>query len=197
MPHESARGWHSRGYLPHFDGGEVAQTVMFRLAGSLPRALLDTWADELQWLPRLRADAELRQRIEEYLDRGIGEALLNAPAVAGMVEEALLYFDGERYRLHAWAIMPNHVHVLVMPLGESALSAILHSWKSFTAKQANRILGREGAFWSADYFDRFVRDERHFAAALSYTEENPVKARLCSRRQDWPFGSARLRVVEP
>ena len=92
--------------------------------------------------------------------------------------------------------MPNHVHVLFTPLHDKSLSAILHSWKSFTAKQANRILGTTGAFWQEEYFDRLIRDEGHFLATIGYIDENPVKAGLCKGPQDWPFGSARNREME-
>ena len=193
MQTDEPRGWHSRGYLPHFDGGEVSQMLTFRLADSLPAGLLESWRDELECATRAQRGTELRRRIEPYLDEGTGEGLLGDPRVARTVEDAFLYFDGERYRLHAWVVMPNHVHVLVTPLPEHSLSRIIHSWKSYTAKAANRVLGRSGAFWARDYFDRYARDGQHFAAAVAYIEHNPVKAGLCAQREDWPFSSARLR----
>lgn len=139
------------------------------------------------------AAAELHQRIERYLDAGHGGASLSDPRVAGVVESALLHFDDHRYHLHAWAIMPNHVHALVTPGTGRALAEIVHSWKSYTAKLANRLPGREGTFWQREYFDRYIRDERHFASAVEYVEMNPVKAGLCARPEDWRFGSARRR----
>ena len=90
--------------------------------------------------------------------------------------------------------MPNHVHVLVTPSSGHGLSDIVHTWKSWSAKVANRVLGRTGVFWQREYFDRLIRDERHFAAALSYIEENPVKAGLCDSQQAWRYGSARRRA---
>ena len=193
MPDSGPRGWHSRGYLLHFDGGEVAQLVTFRLANSLPAEQLEAWRQALQHLPAVRADAELRERIERYLGTGVGEAWLGDPAIACLVEGALLYFDGERYRLHAWVVMPNHVHTLLTPLARQSLSRIVHAWKSFTAKKANQTLGREGAFWQPDYFDRFVRSQEHFDRTVGYVESNPVKAGLCASPEAWPFGSARCR----
>ena len=189
------RGWHSRGYLPHFDAGEVPQAITFRLAGSIPAALLREWREELKLAriaPRMVADEE-RRRIEEFLNRGIGPAWLADPRIANLIEHAFLFFDGERYRLHAWVVMPNHVHVVITPLANFSLTGIVSSWKSFTAKQANVMLGRGGVFWQEDYFDRFIRDERHFAAAIHYAEENPVVAGLCSSAEDWEFSSARRR----
>ena len=103
-----------------------------------------------------------------------------------MVQEALLRFDDERYHLH--------VHVLFTSSAGWSLSAIVHSWKSFTSKRANRILGRHGKFWQEEYFDRYIRDQQHFERAVEYIEFNPVKAGLCEQKQQWCFGSAALRA---
>lgn len=182
--------WHTRGYLPHWDAGEVPQAITFRLADSLPTIVLEQWRAELAPLDDGAASRERRIRIEHALDRGHGEARLSDARVAATVEDALLHFDGERYRLHAWVIMPNHVHVVATPLGEWTLAKIVHSWKSFTATQANALLGRSGVFWAREYFDRAIRDDGHFANAVSYVVMNPVKAGLCARCEDWRFSSA-------
>ncbi len=182
--------WHSRGYLPHYEGGEIPQSITFRLHDSLPQALLDQWRDELARLPEDKRQNERRKRIDVALDAGYGECWLRDPRIGQLVEDALLHFDGQRYRLHAWVVMPNHVHALVTPLPENSLSSILHSWKSFTAKEANRGLGRSGAFWLEEYFDRAIRDENHFNNVVKYIENNPVKAGLCEKPADWLWGSA-------
>jgi putative DNA methylase len=166
--------WHSRGYLPHWEAGEVAQAITFRLADSLPTELLDRWEVQLETLTNSARDHERRKRIEQALDSGCGSGALTNPAVGELVENALLYFDGERYRLHAWCVMPNHVHVLVTPLQAETLSAIMHSWKSFTSKKANALLQQQGAFWAPEYFDRAIRDAAHYANALEYIAMNPV-----------------------
>ena len=141
-----------------------------------------------------RLDVELRRRIEGYLDRGYGNAHLRDPRLAALVQSALLHFDGERYRLSAWAIMPNHVHLLVTPDSSYTLSRIMHSLKSYTAQEANKLLERQGEFWMDDYFDRFIRDAEHFAQAIAYIENNPVKAHLCHAAHEWPFSSAWFRA---
>ena len=187
------KGWHSRGYLPHFDGGTIPQTVTFRLADALPKVVLDRWENELATMPEVRASAERRQRIEHYLDSGAGECWLSQPRVAEAVENALLFFDGQRYGLEAWVVMPNHVHALFTAMAGHTFSEILHSWKSYTSNEANRLLGKAGGFWYPDYYDRFVRNAEHFARAIDYIEMNPVAAGLCLRPEDWPYGSARLR----
>ncbi len=186
-------GWYSRGYLPHFDGGEIAQTVTFRLFDSLPRSLLERWSEELAHWPEKSAEVERRKRIEAYLDRGAGSAFMKDPRIADEVEEALLFFDGSRYRIPAWVIMPNHVHALLTPSSGWELGQILHSWKSFTSNECNRLLARGGQFWEKESFDRFVRDERHYQNAIVYIESNPVKAGLCEKPDDWKWSSARRR----
>jgi REP element-mobilizing transposase RayT len=188
--------WHSRGYLPHWEAGEVVQSITFRLADSLPAIALERLRDDLKRVENQNHALKRRIRIEEALDRGQGHAALSNPDVGAMVENALLHFDAERYRLHAWCIMPNHVHALVMPLANWTLSSITHSWKSFTSKKANDLLGETGSFWAPEYYDRAIRDEPHYSNAVAYIAMNPVKANLCVRPQDWPFSSARYLSVQ-
>lgn len=183
-------GWHSRGYLPHFEGGEIPQAITFRLAGSLPKEFLLRLESELAGLPQEVASREKHKKIEEFLESGAGIAWLGEPRVARLTERALLHFDEARYRLHAWVVMPNHVHVLITPFEGFTLSTILHSWKSYTAKEANRLLHRNGQFWQEEYFDRYIRTEEHYRRAVEYIESNPVMAGLCKKKEDWPFGSA-------
>jgi REP element-mobilizing transposase RayT len=129
-------------------------------------------------------------RIEKYLDQGYGEAFLKIPQVARMVQDSLLKFDSIRYRLFAWVVMPNHVHSLLTRFEQYELSDILHSLKSFTSHEANKMLHRDGQFWIEDYFDRYIRNEQHFEKTVKYIENNPVKAGLCLRPEDWPYSSA-------
>jgi|WetSurMetagenome_2_1015567.scaffolds.fasta_scaffold356264_1 hypothetical protein len=161
-------GWHSRGYLPHFDVPDIVQMVTFRLGDSLPEAAVREMADD----PIRRNDRTWRERVQAYLDAGHGTCYLRDPQLAGRVQDSLLHFDAERYRLLAWSVMPNHVHVLVETMGGFALSRVLCSWKSYTAKEANRVLGRSGRFWHPEYFDRYIRDGAHYANAVSYIEAN-------------------------
>jgi REP element-mobilizing transposase RayT len=112
------------------------------------------------------------------------------------VETSLWHFDAARYRLLAWVVMPNHVHVVIETRAEYPLSDVLQSWKSFTAKKANSLLGRTGSFWQPEYFDRAIRDERHLLAAIAYIHGNPVKAGLVRRAEDWPYSSARFAYPE-
>lgn len=192
MTQQLPRGWHSRGYLPHFNGEAVTQFITFRLADSLPLHVLEGWKQELaqQTLPEPERQLELQRRIERYLDQGAGARHLQETRVAALVERSLYHFDGERYRLLSWVIMPNHVHLLLTPHAEHSLTEIVRSLKSYTAHEANKLLKRTGKFWFEDYFDRYIRDADHYAAVVRYIENNPVKAGLCSAPEDWRYGSA-------
>jgi REP element-mobilizing transposase RayT len=86
--------------------------------------------------------------------------------------------------------MPNHVHLLLRPRPANMLEKIMHSFKSFTALEANKVLGRTGSFWMREAFDRYIRDQEHFGRVFRYIENNPVKAGLCVSREDWEFSSA-------
>lgn len=176
------KGWHSRGYLPHFDSQDVVQSVTFRLADSLPEIAL----------AKLRVAARAESLRDEMRDRGWGACWLKRDDIARLVEDAFLAFDASRYRLLAWTIMPNHVHVLLAPMPSVRLGAIVSSWKRFSAREANLRLGRTGAFWQHDYWDRFIRNDEHYAAVLHYVDFNPVKAGLVEAPHLWPWGSARL-----
>ena len=188
-PRENAgRRKHSRGYLPHFDVYETTQFVTFRLADSMPQDLLAQWKKELE--SGSITDVDLRKRIEHYLDSGYGSCALRDHRIASLLRETLLKWNGERYELLAWVIMPNHVHILIRLLGRNLLSEIMHSIKSYTAHRSNNILGRTGRFWSVESFDRYIRNADHFCNTVKYIEENPVKAGLCREAADWEFSSA-------
>ncbi len=188
------KGWHSRGYLPHFDGVEASQFITIRLADSLPQTVLARWQQELEKEQIENADVVLRKRIQRYLDQGYGSGHLKNPNIASLIQNALLYFDSERYKLSAWVVMPNHVHFLATPFAGIAISQIMQSLKNYTARMSNRLLKCKGAFWQQDYFDRYIRDAKHFENTIAYIENNPVKARLCKTPDDWKFSSACWRV---
>ena len=191
------KGWHSRGYHPHFDGNHTTQSINFRLAGSVSRELFEKWKAALTLARHLDDDVKklrMISKLEAQLDLGRGVCHLKNPKIAALVEKALLYFDGERLQLHAWCVMPNHVHVLLTPHTGYSVAKIVKSWKSYTARRANCLLGLKGPFWETDYYDRYIRNPDHFQKARNYIENNPVKAGLCEKPEDWAFGSARFRV---
>ena len=202
-------GWHERGYLPHCDYPGLVQFVTFRLADSMP----DSRRGEREHLLKIEDDRKKRTKLEEYLDRGVGECHLRDPRIAQLAEDAMFHFHDEHYELLAWCVMPNHVHVLVhvwqMPLDE-----IIQSWKRFSATRALKLLRVERrtpirlveivgitpnrssalqSFWQREYWDTFMRDEEQEQKAIRYIENNPVKAKLCHVDKEWPFSSARFR----
>ncbi len=188
LMNKSPKGWYYRGYLPHFDGGEIPQFLTYRLADSLPQNVLEKWRIELE--KDEISDADFRQRIEKYLDQSYGSCFLRDKRIAKIVRENLLYFDEKKYKLYSWVIMPNHIHQLLTPKAEFSLSEIVHSCKSYTANEANKVLGRSGRFWFQEPFDRYIRDYKHFEDTIDYIENNPVKAGLCKDFKDWEFSSA-------
>ena len=181
-------GWRSRGYLPHYDGGETSQFITTRLADSLPQNLLKKWRIELE--KEEITDVEFRKTIEIYLDSGYGNCYLKQNEIGLMVQENLLHHADKKYKLYAWVIMPNHIHYLITPILPFTMAEITHSNKSFTAHQANKILNKSGQFWMPESFDRYIRDENHFLQTIAYIENNPVKAGLCENKKDWKFISA-------
>jgi REP element-mobilizing transposase RayT len=178
--------WHSRGYLPHFDAPGHLQSLVFRLANSLPREILVRLLDVI---PE-RLQAERRAAVEDLLDKGHGPCWLCQPEIADIVEGALLHFDGTRYRSLAWCIMPNHVHWLIELLPGHSMPGVVKSIKSHSARHANLLLGQEGAFWDREYFDRTIRDTDHLRNVVEYIHQNPVKAGLIRRQEDWRWSSA-------
>ncbi|MFN0118937.1 MAG: transposase, partial [Blastocatellia bacterium] len=114
-PDNLPKEWHDRGRLPHFAAGEVTQFITFRLGDSVPAWLLRKWEAELAREPVLTRHSQLRKRIETFLDESHGECHLRRPDVATLVENAILFFHGERYEILSWCVMPNHVHLLLTP----------------------------------------------------------------------------------
>jgi len=183
-------------HLPHWRQPGVTYFVTTRLADSLPQAKLREWNEEREhWLRargcRTPADLERlaeRERREfhrhftakfhAWLDAGFGACLLRQAEAARIVADALRFFDGERYVLGDFVVMPNHLHLLVTPAPDHQLSDIVRSWKTFTARQINGLLGRSGAFWQAETYDHIVRSEEQLAHYRRYIAENPVKAKL-------------------
>jgi RecG-like helicase/REP element-mobilizing transposase RayT len=178
-----------QGRLPHWRQAERLYFVTFRLADSVAQPVLKKWRWEReQWVkahPEPWTDDTAREfhrrftrRMEELLDAGGGSCWLARPAVGELVAAALRHFDGDRYQLGDFVVMPNHVHVLVRPAPEHKLEEILHAWKSYTAGKANGLLGRTGSFWQEEYYDHLVRSERQLAGIQEYIRLNPLKARL-------------------
>jgi REP element-mobilizing transposase RayT len=184
--------WHSRGYIPHNDDPLLTQFVTVRLFDSLPQHLILELQQQIKTLPKHERQTHHYKKYEKLIDQGLGQCFLKEQKIAITVEQSLLHFQNVRYYLHAWVIMPNHLHALLTPLRPFLLSQIIGNFKSFSANAANKKLNRKGPFWFKDYFDRYIRNEEHFNTVRYYIEQNPVTAGLCADASDWPFSSARI-----
>jgi putative transposase len=182
------RGWHQRGYLPHFDAPGVTQFVTFQLADSFPIKRRAEWEAILSEID----DSAKRKKLGALLDRGYGECWLKKTNLAELVETVLQRSDGEKYRLQAWVVMPNHVH-LIVDVWDVPLVKLINDWKGKASREANKLLGRRGPFWQEDYYDTLIRDDVHLKRAIRYTERNPVKSFLAKASCEWRWSSARLR----
>jgi REP element-mobilizing transposase RayT len=176
-------------HLPHWIPGENPIFVTWRLAGTLPHRP----TEPVSFLEQ-----------DQKLDRHpIGPLWLGDERIAKMIVEALLYGEVKSmYRIHAFVVMPNHVHVLWTPV--TAHSEIMQWLKGTTARRANRILGRHGTFWQDESFDHWTRNQREFDNVSAYIEFNPVSAGLVEHAEEWVWSSAsrdsrqdRLSYVEP
>ncbi len=178
-----------RRHLPHWRQPGVTYFVTWRLADSLPQAVLAEWreAQEL-WLaahPQPWSDEAEEEywdlfvrRFDDALNEGAGSCLMNDAEIASVVEQSLLHFEGDRYKLWRYVAMPNHVHVLVTPAEGVNLSELLHGWKGYTAKAINKLRGTSGAVWQDETFDHIVRTESQLKKFVRYIEDNPVKAHV-------------------
>ena len=179
----------ARRRLPHWRQSEVTYFVTFRLADSLPQPLLHQWRDEraiwLQWHPLPWRPDEQREyeerfvgRVQGWLDAGMGACHMRRSNVRAQVELCLLQFDGKRYDIDAFVLMPNHVHAVIKPAPGYDLSTILQGIKGVSANRCNKLLGLKTAFWMNESYDRIVRDAKELVAFRNYIAANPARAGL-------------------
>ena len=170
-------------FLPHWHQDDKYVFVTFRLADSLPQAKLRVLQEEKEmWLKKhpkpWNVDDENEycdkfvSKIDKWLDSNYGECLLKYPQNRKIIEEALLFFDGERYDLKAFVVMPNHVHLLMQMKKGFNIEKVMRSLKSFTAKEINKVMHRTGRLWQSEYFDRIIRSEDHYKYVLNYIVAN-------------------------
>ena len=190
--HKTARN------LPHWTRQGSVYWITFRLADSLPQEKLNAWRAEREtWLnqhPLPLSDNDAKEygerfdeRLQSWLDAGHGSCTLMRPDVRQVVRDCLLRFNGQRLRLHAAVIMPNHVHLLLEPLAGNQLSELLKGIKGASARLANKILGNTGTpFWMDESYDHIVRSQRQYAHFFRYIANNPAKSNL-SAGQFWLY----------
>ncbi len=196
-----------RGRLPHWELDNAIYFMTYRLRDSLPRNVLrDLDSERREIIQRVargnqaltgeqkwQIDEQFGRRLDEELDRGYGSCVLKAPEIAEMTIGNWLHFDEHRYHMIAWCVMPNHVHFIVRVFVGAMLGRIVHSWKSYSVHEANKILDRSGRLWQREYYDRIVRDQRDLSDKISYVIDNPRNAGL----KGWKWvGVGRDRVRE-
>lgn len=195
-------------HLPHLQPEGATFFVTCRLAGTIPNhvrlALLEEAEHDLQSIDSLPDPVE--QQREAYVrhrkafvrwdavlnSASVGPKWLRDERVAQMVADSLRHRQDTIWSLIAYCVMPNHVHIVFTPIAGPdgrypTVTSILQSFKGYTAYNANRLLGQHEGFWQHESYDHWVRDEDEFARIVAYVVNNPVKAGLVERWEDWPW----------
>jgi REP element-mobilizing transposase RayT len=183
--------------LPHWRQEGATYAVAFRLADSIPQEQLRAlqrwrtiWEKEHPE-PRSEADwqqlaRQISQKTEAWMDEGYGECVFRDLELANEMSKSLLHFQDQRCVTSCFVVMPNHVHAVMRPLGAShglgrpcyELEEVLDSIKGFVSRKVNAKLGRSGALWQEESYDRIIRDEEHLFRVVQYIGRNPGKAGL-------------------
>jgi REP element-mobilizing transposase RayT len=180
--------------LPHWRQDGATYFVTFRQQDSIPAHIWQAMEEELRHWRQRAEEEELRNggtlpdafmrdweafqrrhmtKLERELDACQGSCLLRSNRNREIMAGALRHFDGDRHVLHAFVIMPNHVHLAVTPHAGWELEDLLQSWKGFSAREINKAIGGTGALWQGESYDRIIRDEPHFEKAVRYIAKNP------------------------
>lgn len=178
--------------LPHWTQIDCTYFVTFRLADSIAQSRISEYKElRKKWEERHQppfTESELAQfnelfsaRVNDWLDEGAGACILSKPEISRVVADTLTHFDGKRYALDEWVIMPNHVHALVTPLPGLELKDILHSWKSYSAHAINKISGQKGAVWKHESYNHIIRDQEELLRIRKYIRNNPAEMRQGKR----------------
>ena len=181
------------GDLPHWRQEGVVYFVTFRLSDSLPQSKLKE-LDESRalWIKTHRHKKRhgftkedwrtynhlFHERIEKWMEPGYGSCILKEDAVLEIIVETLKFFDGKRYTLDSYVVMPNHIHIIVVPYEGNTLSQITHTWKSYSANIINKLSGKSGQLWRHESYDHIIRNEESYHQIRKYILLNPVKVGL-------------------
>ncbi|HOZ01974.1 MAG TPA: transposase [Candidatus Syntrophosphaera sp.] len=195
-----------RRHLPHLQLTHRIYSLTWRLAFTLPSdiiALLDSFrSSDPGSEGSIQAEYnDQMKRYDEYLAQCHSDLSICDADIGPKICSALEYYDGQDYQLHAYCLMPNHVHMLLKPLADafgkhSLISNIVQKIKSYTAKQINRQKGTTGKVWNEEYFDRYIRDYDDYYATAAYILDNPVKAGLTKTRDEWPYSYYKPGLIE-
>jgi putative DNA methylase len=168
--------------LPHIYAIGQPLFVTFRLYGSLPAGR--------EFPKESMTSGQAFVAMDRLLDTArYGPVHLKRPEVAGLVRSSIQHCAVSDCDLHAWVIMPNHVHLLMTP--HTNVSSLLRRLKGYSARQANQLLRCTGQpFWENESHDRLVRNGEEFRRIENYILTNPVKAGLAGSVEEFPWSSA-------
>jgi type I restriction enzyme R subunit len=187
-------------WRPHWSQSGAIVFITFRTADSIPREVVDRWEREKRewlvvrgyevapdWLMTI-ANLSAKDRTdfqthfarcrEQYLDTCHGRCLLRRQDLAKVVADALLHFDGQRYRMGDFLVMPNHVHLLAAFPSAGSMKEQCDSWLHYTAFRINQVIGERAKFWQPEPFDHLVRSPEQYEYLRDYIADNPRKAHL-------------------
>lgn len=191
--------WNYQRNLPNWRQPGATYFITFRLNDSLPRAFVEQVQREQQvWQPRITHELKLHndtlpgstqeeyqawqlrhwRKAETLMDECHGSCLLRQSHIRDIVSRSLIYFEGNRHHMHGFVIMPNHVHLAVMPFEGWEIEDLLQSWKGFTSREIAKVTSRPGQLWQHDNWNRIIRDEDHWQRVMRYITRNPAKAKL-------------------
>ena len=168
----------THGHLPHKSQRGKIYALTFRLADALPPQVIDAYLERLDHMPDRVEEHEpylrtLRAHLMEALDAGHGTCLLRQPPLRDILKQTIAHHDGRTCDVHAYVIMPNHVHLLLELYPGEHITNVVGSIKRFSALKINQHVGRTGRLWQSEVFDRLVRSYRHYVHTVRYIYNNP------------------------
>ena len=175
--------------LPHRLPPAATLFITYRLAGTLPREVVERKAAEAALVSTMPSRKPTFGDYDRWLDQDrTGPQWLAQPAVAAVIKESLHFYEPVDYILHAYCVMSNHVHLIVRlpPVLQKPFLEVLQAQKRYSAVHANRLLGRSGQFWARESYDHMVRSGPEYDRIVAYVVNNPVKAGLVADWRDWP-----------
>ncbi len=195
--------------LPHINAYDRYQYITYRLADSLPYEIIETMRLALLEYYENDRKKELTNRINNYIDNGYGSSILAHPLIGNMILKNWQHFSGKLYDLIEWVIMPNHVHLIIKEYKESDINVIIDKWKSYSSKQIIKLsesitnnvdfyiykkeslnnLIKSKKIWQRNYWDHYIRSDEELYNTIDYIYQNPVKAGLVKKAEDWSFSS--------
>ena len=198
---ETERFWRNR--LPHWEINEATYFITIRCHGSIPRQGQNRIREISNSISKIDSNSEQHSQLqrtifatcEKYLDHGYGFSPFRDNAITGTFLSILKKWAEEaKWKIATYCVMPNHIHLLASKHNEQSLNlkAYVSQLKGRSSRILNMKLARSGAFWQPDWFDRWVRNESEYNKTAAYIQNNPVKAGLVGKQEDYPFSSAEL-----